>query len=71
MADRLRFGSVGIDNEGGLALIVFTPTGQTRYVDLTYQQAATCIQVLAAAMVDPRRLRVEARADRERGEATT
>lgn len=57
MADRLTFGSVGIDKEGGLALIAFTPTGQARYVDLTYQQAATCIQVLAAALVDPRRLR--------------
>lgn len=52
MAERLRFGSVGIDNEGA-----FTPAGQTRYIDLTYQQAATCIQVLAAALVDPRRLK--------------
>lgn len=59
MAEHLRFGSVGIDNEGGLALIVFTPSGQSRYVDLTYQQASTCIQVLAAALVDPRRLRAE------------
>jgi len=49
VADRLRYGAVAAKGDD-LALLVFTPKGQTRYVTLTTEQALTCIESLASVL---------------------
>jgi hypothetical protein len=49
MANRLRYGAVAVHDDD-LALLVFTPKGQARYVTLTAEQALTCIESLASVL---------------------
>lgn len=49
VADRLRYGAVTADDDD-LALLVFTPKGQGRYVSLTTEQALACIESLASVL---------------------
>ena len=49
MADPLRYGAVAASSDG-IALLVWTPGGQARYVTMTTEQALACIETLASVL---------------------